>query len=180
MSVRTTYSDDRLADVDPLTRLPNRRKAEFLLGQEWARVRRGGGGFCVAIGDIDHFKRVNDDHGHQVGDMALRLSAETLDRAMRSADWCARWGGEEFLLFLSDIHAKDSIRPLERIRMQVEQAELATEPPLRLTMSFGVCECDEDTELSAAIELADKYLYQAKRAGRNRVFWKEGDGGGAL
>ena len=175
LSVRTKYSDDRLADVDPLTRLPNRRKAEFLLGQEWARIRRGGGVFCVAMGDIDHFKRVNDERGHQVGDVALRCSAETLDRAMRSADWCARWGGEEFLLFLADIRAEDSVRPLERIRMQVERTELATEPPLRLTMSFGVCECDEDTELNAAIERADKYLYEAKRAGRNRVLWEGGE-----
>ena len=179
LSVRTEYSDDRLADVDPLTRLPNRRKAEFLLGQELARIRRVGGMFCVALGDIDHFKRVNDEHGHQTGDVALRQAAATLDRAMRSADWCARWGGEEFLLFLSDIRAADSVRPLERIRRQVEEAELETEPPLRLTMSFGVAECDgKETELNDAIARADEYLYEAKRAGRNRVFWKGGAGPG--
>lgn len=176
LSVRTQYSDDRLADVDPLTRLPNRRKAEFLLGQEWARVRRGGGVFCVALGDIDHFKRVNDEHGHQTGDLALRQAAVTLDRAMRTTDWCARWGGEEFMLFLSDIHAADSIRPLDRIRRQISRAELEITPPLRLTMSFGVCECDDETELNDAIARADEYLYEAKRAGRNRVYWKGGVG----
>lgn len=178
LSVRTEYSDDRLADVDPLTRLPNRRKAEFLLGQEWARIRRGGGVFCVALGDIDHFKRVNDEHGHQTGDLALRQAAVTLDRAMRSADWCARWGGEEFMLFLADIRAADSVRPLERIRRQVEEADLETDPPLKLTMSFGVAECDDETELNDAIARADEYLYEAKRAGRNRVFWKGGAGPG--
>lgn len=176
LSVRTEYSDDRLADVDPLTRLPNRRKAEFLLGQEWARVRRGGGAFCVAIGDIDHFKRVNDERGHQTGDLALRQAAVTLDRAMRSADWCARWGGEEFLLFLADLRVADSVHPLDRIRRQIAAAELAADPPLRLTMSFGVCECDDETELNDAIARADHYLYEAKRAGRNRVCWQGGTG----
>ena len=176
LSVRTEYSDDRLADVDPLTRLPNRRKAEFLLEQEWARVRRGGGVFCVAVGDIDHFKRVNDVHGHQTGDLALRQAAATLDRAMRSADWCARWGGEEFLLFLADISAEESIRPLERIRIELEGTTLETDPPMQLTMSFGVAQCDGERELSDSIARADKYLYEAKRAGRNRVFWEKGVG----
>ena len=178
LSIRAEYSDDRLADVDPLTRLPNRRKAEFLLGQEWARIRRGGGAFCVAMGDIDHFKRVNDEHGHQTGDLALRLAAATLERAMRSADWCARWGGEEFLLFLADIRAAESVHALERIRAEFEGKVLRTEPPLRLTMSFGVAECGEENDLSAAIALADKHLYSAKRAGRNRVAWNGGMTGG--
>ena len=171
LSVRLEYSDERLADVDPLTRLPNRRGAEFLLRQEWERARRAAAPFCVAIADIDHFKRVNDEHGHQTGDIALRAAAQTLSRAMRSADWCARWGGEEFLLFLNGIAAADAVRPLDRIRERVGKTALKTDPPLRLTMSFGVAECDGKTEWTKALDAADKFLYEAKRAGRNRVVW---------
>jgi diguanylate cyclase (GGDEF)-like protein len=161
-----------LAEHDSLTGLVNRRKLQSLLTAEAARARRHGQSFCVVLGDIDHFKRINDSFGHEAGDAVLRLVARALATQVRSADTVCRWGGEEFVVLLPQTDLMEALQCAERLRRCIEalydQAELGL--PRRVTLSLGVAAYpwhgDSQTPLLAA---ADKALYEAKHAGRNRV-----------
>jgi diguanylate cyclase (GGDEF)-like protein len=122
--------------------------------------------------DIDHFKRVNDTHGHDVGDQALVTIAEVLKNGIRSMDILARWGGEEFLVLLPETDLAGATLIAERIRQQVSQIKLPKIPE-GLTISIGLCEAKPDMALKTATSLADQALYQAKENGRNRVVCHE-------
>jgi diguanylate cyclase (GGDEF)-like protein/PAS domain S-box-containing protein len=157
---------ERLLLTDLLTGIPNRRAADLALRTERERMKRAGTPMCVALFDIDHFKKVNDGHGHGAGDELLRLVAGTLAREARLTDTIARWGGEEFLAILNF--------PLDGARVFCERARLSVErlccPPLgRVTISAGVAEVAAGESSSDAIAQADRHLYDAKNAGRNRV-----------
>jgi diguanylate cyclase (GGDEF)-like protein/PAS domain S-box-containing protein len=157
---------ERQALVDPLTGVPNRRAAEAALHTEQERSKRTGTPLCVAMFDIDHFKRVNDEHGHAVGDEVLRAVAAALSGEARLTDTVARWGGEEFLAVLNV--------PLEGARAFCERARKAVErivcaPVQRLTISAGVAELASGEAAGDALARADAQLYAAKTAGRNRV-----------
>ena len=152
--------------LDVLTGIPNRRAAETALRTERQRMKRAGTPMSVALFDIDHFKQVNDVHGHGAGDQVLRAVAGTLAGQARLTDTVARWGGEEFLAVLNV--------PLEGARTFCERARAAVEtlrcPPVeRVTVSAGVAEVAAGETVSDAIARADKHLYDAKRAGRNRI-----------
>jgi diguanylate cyclase (GGDEF)-like protein len=163
---------EQISTTDALTGLRNRRFAEWFLAREVERARRHGHPLAVVLADLDHFKEVNDAYGHAVGDAALRHVASLLGEHVRKTDVCARWGGEEFLLGLVQPHA-DGVREFaERQRAAIEASPLALADGRRivLTLSLGVAlYMPGDKGFEEVVEAADRALYRAKRAGRNRI-----------
>ena len=168
-----------LAMVDPLTDVANRRLLEQRLAEEFQRSRRYGRPLALLMVDIDHFKRVNDDHGHQIGDKVLSLLGRTLRQCTRATDLVGRFGGEEFLVIAPETGV-DSARVLaERVRALVmrqnAEFEMQEQAVPGVTVSIGVA----TTEIGVAdqqdlIKCADVALYRAKHEGRNRVIMAEG------
>lgn len=160
-----------LATRDELTGLVNRRHMMEVLQQHRKRLERSGHHrFCLALIDLDHFKRVNDTHGHGVGDDVLRHFAQIAQRALRDTDVLARWGGEEFLVLLNDTTTEQANVGLERVREMLSQAVMSSAVPgLRTTFSAGLTPYDGTEPLDLCIERADRALYAAKAAGRNRT-----------
>jgi diguanylate cyclase (GGDEF)-like protein len=159
------------SELDPLTGLNNRFAMRRELLRERERSLRSGKPCTIAIVDLDHFKAINDTHGHAAGDMALQAAAEILSRNVRPFDHVFRYGGEEFLLCLPDAGRKRSAAVLDRIRqvLGATPIDIGAAGPLRLTASFGAAMIDELTPLESTIELADAALYRAKQDGRNLV-----------
>jgi len=160
-----------LSVTDALTGLSNRKRLDELLSEQFALFRRSGRPLTVLMIDIDHFKRLNDTHGHLAGDRVLAHVASLLRRSVRVVDHVARYGGEEFVALLVDASAEGALETAERIRASVEAAELSVDgTPLRVTVSVGVTQSrDEDRGPHDAVARADEALYAAKRGGRNRV-----------
>lgn len=157
-----------LARHDELTGLLNRRAGLGLLDEEILRSRRYGTPLCVATCDLDHFKRVNDAHGHAVGDRVLREAADLMKEVLRQHDHVIRLGGEEFLVLLPGVDREEAQRALDRLRHRLETTPLA-DAGLRLTLSAGVAELQGGEAADALMERADRALYAAKHEGRNRV-----------
>ena len=159
-----------LATRDELTGLINRRHMVELLEQERQRCVRSGHSFCVALLDIDHFKQINDRFGHAAGDAVLRRFAREALGAIRIADVFARWGGEEFVLMLSDARLPMARGGVERVRQRIEAlAMLPEDPALRVTVSAGLTEHIAGETVADALARADRALYDAKAQGRNRT-----------
>ncbi|MES2091654.1 MAG: GGDEF domain-containing protein [Pseudomonadota bacterium] len=159
-----------LANRDELTGLPNRRYMLDVLHSRISLFERSGQSFCLAILDLDHFKQVNDVHGHQVGDEVLKTFAQQSAVALRETDLLARWGGEEFLLLMADSCAPHAAKAIDRIRENLSQVQMTTEAPqLRITFSAGFVQFLSGDTLDSAIERADQALYTAKKNGRNRT-----------
>jgi diguanylate cyclase (GGDEF)-like protein len=165
-----------LATRDELTGLFNRRHMIEVLGQHRKRLERSGHHkFCLALIDIDHFKRINDTYGHGVGDEVLRNFSGLVQSALRDTDVMARWGGEEFLLLLNDTSPELANLGLERARAMLAGASLVHAlPDLKVTFSAGLTAYDTTEALDACIERADRALYQAKTDGRNRTVTRSG------
>jgi diguanylate cyclase (GGDEF)-like protein len=158
-----------LATRDELTGLPNRRAMIEALQTATARQARVGEPVALVMIDLDHFKSINDGHGHRVGDGVLRGFAERAHMALRAVDLLGRWGGEEFLLLLPDTTLEQAQLCVERLREQLRGSpfdELVD--GLTLRFSAGVTACRGPADLDAAIERADRALYQAKAEGRDR------------
>jgi diguanylate cyclase (GGDEF)-like protein/putative nucleotidyltransferase with HDIG domain len=156
------------ARADPLTKLSNRRGFRELLDLELARARRSDAKITVVVGDLDHFKEVNDRSGHHVGDVALQRVARLLEGGKRDIDGVARVGGEEFALILPDTDEHGAFAIAERLRSDVRD-EFA-EDAIRLTISFGLATYPQNGETAASLlRAADVALYAAKRSGRNRT-----------
>jgi diguanylate cyclase (GGDEF)-like protein len=133
-------------------------------------VRSGHHRFCLAILDIDHFKRINDTHGHGVGDEVLRGFAQAAESVLRETDVLARWGGEEFLVLLNDTQPGQANIGLERLRELLEKVSLVPHlPDLKPTFSSGLTAYELSEPLHSCIERADQALYRAKSNGRNRT-----------
>lgn len=159
-----------LATRDMLTGLLNRRAMSELLAQERPRQQRAGGPMALALLDIDHFKRINDRHGHQVGDAVLQRFAELARAELRGGDALARWGGEEFLLLLPGTPPAAAETVLKRLRERIASADFSSiVPGLSISFSGGVSVCSAEESCDRAIERADQALYRAKNAGRNRI-----------
>ncbi len=157
--------------LDPLTGLRTRRGMQEALEREHNRFRRAGQGFCIALCDIDKFKGVNDTYGHDVGDRVLAATAAAISRGIRSFDEAFRMGGEEFLVCLKETSLAEGYRVIERLRIDLMRSPI-TLPDGRLvsvTASFGLVEAEPDLSVEDLIVCADRALYQAKNAGRNRV-----------
>ncbi len=161
---------ERLAHTDALTGLPNRRFFMTQLAGELGRRQRYGHPLSLLMLDMDHFKRINDQWGHAVGDEALRLFADSVQCCLRTQDVAARLGGEEFAILLPET-AENVARPVaERIRARMEQTPIATsEGNVNATVSIGVAEATDDDDLESLLRRADQALYAAKQQGRNRV-----------
>ena len=164
---------ERAASTDYLTGLPNRRTLVEMGLQRFEQVRASAasGGFGLAIVDIDHFKRINDEHGHEMGDVALKHVAGRLQSACRGAELPARQGGEEFVVLFDHVQPQDALAAGERLRNAVAQAPFtAGDLALPLTVSIGLAVLrPEDTHFDSLLRRADEALYAAKTAGRNRV-----------
>lgn len=159
-----------LASRDPLTGLLNRRHMLELLHLEQRRCLRGVRSMMVAQMDIDHFKAINDTYGHGVGDVALQTFANQVRENIRSSDVFSRWGGEEFVLLLSDTQRDDALQTLERVRVAIQNAVVVGAPAgLKMTVSIGLAAHIAGESVEVTLDRADKALYRAKRAGRNQV-----------
>jgi len=161
----------RLAVTDPLTGAFNRQHLGERLPTEVERHRRYGQQLSLMVIDVDHFKAVNDRHGHPVGDQVLRGLTRRIDELVRDVDFLVRYGGEEFLAVLPSTALDGARQVAERLRAQVAQTPIAsTAGSISVTVSVGVAELsDEDVDGMALIERADAALYRAKAAGRDRV-----------
>jgi diguanylate cyclase (GGDEF)-like protein len=162
--LRAFSRSEAQAATDPLTGLANRRSFEDAIGG----LLRRGNTVTVAFGDIDHFKALNDAHGHDVGDRALRTFSRAFRDSVRPGDMIARWGGEEFVAAFPDTPA-DAVTPILE-RMQRSLATLVNAgvvPPF--TVSFGVADQYDGDDLGSIVMAADGALLQAKRAGRNCI-----------
>lgn len=156
-----------LAHTDALTALYNRRAYDQELAREWRRVQRNGAALSVLLIDADHFKSINDQHGHAVGDRVLQALAALIQRSAREIDVAARIGGEEFAVLLSDTGATSALNVAERIRSQIAQSD--TMPVTGVTVSIGVATLAAEESAASLQHRADQALYMAKSQGRNRV-----------
>jgi diguanylate cyclase (GGDEF)-like protein len=156
------------AASDALTGLPNRRAADETIKRMVAHAGRSVSPLAAVLLDLDHFKQVNDVHGHEQGDRALAEIGQILAATLRASDFAARYGGEEFLILLPDTDRTAAMDVAEKLRLAIERAEISQIGPL--TASFGVAVIPDDTgEAEQLIRMADRALYAAKAAGRNRV-----------
>jgi diguanylate cyclase (GGDEF)-like protein len=178
IQVRAYEERDRfneLARVDELTGVSNRRQFEETLAAEWRRLRRSGESVAIFMLDIDHFKLLNDMHGHQMGDDRLRTVARTIAGCtLRSSDLVARYGGEEFAVLLPTISLQGALEIAETMRVAVEVLRMEAPGPTGIvTISVGVGFLDRvaDSEPASLMSTADEALYQAKHRGRNRVVY---------
>lgn len=158
---------------DALTGLINRREFERLLADEWQRSTRFKRSFALVVADIDHFKRVNDTHGHPAGDAVLKHVAGVLSGQLRTVDHLARVGGEEFAIIMVETSEKDAFSTIQRLLVLLA-ASPCTLPDstvnITVTISAGIAMMPDNAGSTQALfEAADKALYTAKRAGRNRV-----------
>jgi len=157
----------RLATHDELTGLVNRRYMQERLIQEQQRVHREGNTFSIAVIDLDHFKQINDAHGHALGDQVLQTFAEEALATLRTTDLIARWGGEEFLVLLPATPGPQAQAGIQRLLRRMHGVPHATSPPL--TFSAGVTEYRRNEKVADTIARADGEMYEAKESGRNRV-----------
>ena len=155
------------ATVDGLTGLWNRSRIDQLFAEEIARAQRYGTPFSVILLDIDHFKHVNDHHGHTVGDSVLRQFATLLRNNVRSIDKVGRLGGEEFLVILPEIDAEQAQAVARTLQERIHQFDFDT--VLRKTASFGITHFRGDENPQSMLERADRALYRAKANGRDRI-----------
>ena len=162
---------ERLAVTDPLTGISNRRSFLDRLQREHEAICRDGGVMALLLIDVDHFKRINDNYGHAVGDQVLRQLATTISDELRGQDAVCRYGGEEFSVFLSETSIGGAHSTAERIRLAVERARFSfNKQDVRMTVSIGGTQCDSrDQRYEDALVRADRALYRAKDSGRNQV-----------
>lgn len=158
-----------MAARDELTGLPNRRRMMTLLQEHATRHARGGPRFYVCIIDLDHFKNINDSYGHAAGDAVLRSFATQAQQILRTTDMIGRWGGEEFLLLLPETPPGEPTLGVARLRDALASMPAsAALPDLRVRFSAGFARYEDGEPIDQAIERADRALYAAKSAGRNR------------
>lgn len=159
--------------VDPLTRLWNRAGGEEFLARQHQVAVQKGEKFCIAMMDIDHFKKVNDTYGHSAGDEVLREVAKRILRSIRPEDFACRMGGEEFLLVIDDPNSSEALAVAHSVRDAVRNTPVQCEDgtPIAVTTSMGLAYFDPASSVTPAevIRLADASLYNAKESGRNRI-----------
>ncbi|HTX91003.1 MAG TPA: diguanylate cyclase [Anaerolineales bacterium] len=156
--------------LDPLTGIGNRRYMELQLNKVLADYSENGNPCGLLFIDIDYFKSVNDAFGHEIGDSVLRMVAQTLKTNIRSDDILARWGGEEFIVLLQEMDKESVLKTAEKLRILVAQSRLRLdETELSATVSIGCTLIRTEDATNAAVERADRNMYQSKKTGRNRV-----------
>ncbi len=162
----------KMALTDPLTKLGNRATFDMSIKQTAARSQRSGVPYSLLLIDLDHFKKVNDTYGHQVGDTILQLVADAIKTSARDSDICCRYGGEEFAVILPDTKAKNAEVLAERIHHQVTKIsgrQPAERRPITVSIGISCASRRSNTNPDHLIEEADQALYLAKENGRNRT-----------
>ena len=176
--VRQRRMLERLANIDGLTELANRRRFDEMFALEWQRARRSGRTLSLALLDIDAFKQFNDRYGHPAGDRALRSVARVTGAAMRRpGDLAARYGGEELLLLMPETDVEAAQALAESVREAVLALNIAHEassvtPLLTVSIGGATLDIEGDEQPSDLFEATDAQLYRAKQAGRNQVWWR--------
>lgn len=167
--------------TDPMLGIFNRRCLDRRMNQELLRAKRHDIDLAMMLVDVDHFKKVNDNWGHQIGDQALKHLADVMVRTLRQTDVIARFGGEEFVVLLPHTSSQEAAHLAERLRNSIEFTPLnlvgkhGERQELRITVSIGVTWLQpDDTEVTQLIERVDQAMYQAKQGGRNRVVCSDG------
>ncbi|AEF20253.1 GGDEF domain-containing protein [Pseudomonas fulva] len=156
--------------LDPLTGLPNRAAWTERLDLELARLQRYGGDLLLAVLDIDHFKRINDDYGHLAGDKVLKIIAGELFKRLRKTDFIARFGGEEFVLLIPSTPMEGGLKLLDTLRSAIENCPFHFKGErVTITLSGGISAFSSAERSEQVFERADQALYRAKRGGRNRI-----------
>ena len=169
-SIRAEQQMELLATTDTLTSLFNRRKMLELIAQEVVRFQRDKKTFLLVITDIDHFKKFNDDYGHDCGDYVLQQVSQLMKDSLRQQDVVARWGGEEFLIMLPETELEGGVQAIEKLRETLANTTYEYEThTFSVTMTFGVTVYDGSCNVDTCIKRADEVLYAGKRGGRNRV-----------
>jgi diguanylate cyclase (GGDEF)-like protein/PAS domain S-box-containing protein len=158
------------ASLDALTQVGNRGYSEARLNATFAEFEHHKMPFGILFIDVDHFKLVNDRHGHNIGDRALKMLANTLARNLRAFDFVGRWGGEEFIILVMNVDAAKLVQVAEKLRVLVEQSHFTNEhEAIRITISIGAAVAQPGDTVDSLISRADQLLYQSKQHGRNRV-----------
>jgi len=167
----------RLARTDGLTGILNRQYLDKKLESEVQRAKRYSQLLSVIMLDIDHFKEVNDNFGHQMGDKVLKMIAKSIKETIRANDFVGRYGGEEFFVVCVETAMGEATRVAERIRVGIEQLQVKDEKclPVKVTASFGVAQYNELEALDSLLTRVDNVLYNAKNEGRNRICVAEGN-----
>ncbi len=171
-NVESAYHEEiyQMTIVDGLTRAYNKRYFTEQLERELARLARHRRSLSLVMFDIDHFKRINDNHGHLTGDHVLKELASRVRSRVRREEIFSRYGGEEFVVLLPEASRDNALEFAEQIRRLIEKDPFAFEGDvIPVTISCGVATVEEEMPAEAFIKLADDNLYRAKRAGRNRV-----------
>lgn len=159
-----------LAVTDWLTDLHNHSYSRYFLGEALDRARNENSALCVVMADLDHFKKINDAHGHLVGDRVLQIAAARMIAAAREGDEICRYGGEEFLFILQNTEIKEGKDMAERVRKRVgSDAVHGRNAEIDISLSLGVAQAREDDNVDTLIDRADAALYAAKLAGRDCV-----------
>jgi polar amino acid transport system substrate-binding protein len=156
-----------IASTDALTGLYNRHKLDELFDLEMYSMQKKENPLCMAIVDIDFFKKINDTYGHEIGDVVLVGLSNFLLQQLRSTDIIARWGGEEFVLLLNSVNIDNAYNIVDKIREKLSQKEF--DKVGKVTISAGVTNITQKDSFTSAFARADKALYQSKKDGRNRV-----------
>lgn len=162
----------KIAVIDPLTHIPNRRALDTRLANEISRIKRYKGVLSVVFIDIDHFKNINDSYGHVVGDEVLIAFASLLQNYLRDTDYAGRYGGEEFVIVLPGTDRKGARVVAERIRGEMKEKVFVDKKKsvcLKVTASFGITEYKDGDDGNIILERADSALYKAKETGRDRI-----------
>jgi len=161
---------EEMATTDKLTGLANRQAFDVLMPQVISETRRNGNPLCAMLIDIDHFKDVNDKHGHLAGDKVLRTVAGVIKASLRASDIVSRWGGEEFLVVLKNINLQQAAQLAEKVRGAIERSITAQKDrTIMVTVSVGIASFEPGDTPDRLLARADKALYKAKELGRNRV-----------
>ncbi|BDX07641.1 GGDEF domain-containing protein [Planctobacterium marinum] len=160
---------------DSLTQVPNRNAYNERVELEYRRWKRHKHPICLAVVDIDHFKKINDNFGHAAGDKTLQVIAQNISKCLRNTDFFARWGGEEFVVLLPQTPIAQVKKPLETIRKQIQKIPFKfKDRNVSITASIGATEFTQGDTIATAFERADKALYEAKNSGRNRCIIIQG------
>ncbi|MHB1245644.1 MAG: putative bifunctional diguanylate cyclase/phosphodiesterase [Sulfuriferula sp.] len=168
---RLKISLEEMASIDPLTALLNRRAFQEVINREYANSRRTTKAFSFILFDLDRFKMLNDNYGHDIGDKFLLAVSEVAKQTLRTSDWLCRWGGEEFLALLPDTDEHGAFKIAERLRNKIEKLSIQfNAQKIKATASMGIASYPRDGDTPEfLIKAADAALYEAKKTGRNRV-----------
>lgn len=163
---------EKLSITDGLTGLYNRNKLTIIINDELSRFQRNKRPFAMLMIDVDHFKPLNDTLGHIAGDEILSSVAEALAQSIRNIDFAARYGGDEFIVILTEATVKDALKTADRIRSRVAKIDYkSADKTINITLSIGITQSElKDTTPTTLISRADSALYEAKRAGRNQSY----------